>query len=101
MREISQPSVSRAIRQRKREQEADGRGALGGKIGEVDAQRLASDGTGGILGKEMHAADDGIGLEHEIAAGRRRQDRGVIRKTERARMRRKRTKIARDQPILR
>ena len=101
IRESGQPYVGRAVRQREREQETDRFRALGGKIREVDAQRLASDGIGGILGKEMHAADDGIGLEHDIAAGWRHQDRGVIGKAERARMRCERTKITRDQPILR
>ena len=53
----------------------------------------------GIVGKEMHAADDGVGLEHQIAARRRRDEGGIVGQAERARMGRERLEIARDQTI--
>ncbi len=43
---------------REREQEAGRLRPLGGKIGEVDAQRFARDRVGRIVGEEMHPADD-------------------------------------------
>ncbi len=48
----------------------------------------------------MHAADDGVGLEHQIASRRRRDRRGVVNEPERARMFGERLEIARDQAIL-
>ena len=48
----------------------------------------------------MHAADDGVGLEHELVARRRRQHRRVVDQSERAGMPRERLEMARDQPVL-
>ena len=38
----------------------------------------------GILGEEMHAADNRVGLEHQIAARRRRDEGGIVGQAERA-----------------
>ena len=48
----------------------------------------------------MHAGDDAVGRQHEIASGRRRHDGGVIDQAERAGMLGQRPEIARDQAIL-
>ena len=48
----------------------------------------------------MHAGNDAVGRQHEIAARRRRHDGGVVDQTESAGMRRERPKIARDQALL-
>ena len=74
--------------------------ALGGEIGQVDPQRLLRDRLGRIVGKEMHAADNGVGREHEVVARRRRQQRGVVGQAERAGMPRERLEMPRDQPVL-
>ena len=87
-------------RQRDRDEKADRLCAFGGEIGQIHAQRLAADAFGRIVGKEMDAGDDAVGLEHEIASGRRGQDCRVIAEAESAGMRRQRTEIARDQAFL-
>ena len=94
------PSLIGSCGQRERKQKADRLGALGGEIGQVHAQRLAADACRRIVGKEMHAGDDAVGGEDEIASGRRRHDRGVVDKTEGARRRSERAEIARDQAVL-
>jgi len=48
----------------------------------------------------MHAADDPIGLEHEIATRGRRDRRGVVAKPQGAGMFGERGEIARDQALL-
>ena len=48
----------------------------------------------------MHAGNDAVGFQHEIAARRRRQLGGVINKTQGAGMGRDRAQIARDQAFL-
>jgi hypothetical protein len=48
----------------------------------------------------MHAADEPIRLEHQIAAGGRLQRSGVIEKSQGRRMLRQRTEVARDQTFL-
>ena len=47
----------------------------------------------------MHAADDAVGLEHEIAARRRRDRGGIIGEPVSAGMFGERLEIARDQAI--
>ena len=88
------------LRDRQRQQESRRLGALGGEIGEIDPQRLARDGVGGIVREEMHAADDGVGFQHQLVARRRHQHRGIVDQSERAGMRRQRLEVARDQPVL-
>ena len=95
------PGLLDRSRQGNRHQKADRPRALGGEIGEIHAQHLAADFFGRIVGKKMHAGDDAVGGQHQIAAGRRRHDGGVVAKTERARRRGERTEIARDQALLR
>ena len=100
LRESAEPIVADILGQRERQQETERRGALGGEIRQVHPQRLARHVTSRIVGKKMHAADDRVGLEHEVATGRRLDESGVVGKTKRARMRRQRLKEARDQPVL-
>ncbi len=47
----------------------------------------------------MDAADDAVGLEHEIAPRRRRNRCGIVGEPERARMRRDRPEVSGDQMI--
>ena len=87
------------LRQRERQQKAERGCALGGEVGQIHAQRLAATAPAHRREK-MHAADDGVGREHQIAARRRRDEGGVVGQTQRARMRRQRREVARDQTIL-
>ena len=48
----------------------------------------------------MHAGDDAVGRQHEVAAGRRREDCRVVAEAKSARMRRQRPEIAGDQALL-
>ena len=99
-RERLQPIGRQAGRQSDRQQEAERRRALGGEIGQIDAQRLARHRVGGIVGEEMHAADDAVGLEHEIAPRRRRNGGGIVGEAERTGMGGDRPEIRRDQAVL-
>jgi len=47
----------------------------------------------------VHAGDDAVGGQHDVAAGRRRNDGGVIAQAERAGMLGQRPEIARDQAV--
>ena len=47
----------------------------------------------------MHAADDGVGREHQIVARRRREQGGIVDQTERAGMARERLEVPRDQAV--
>ena len=47
---------------------ADRARALGGEVGEVDAQRLLGDRAGRIVGEEMDTGGDQVGLEDEVLA---------------------------------
>src|SRR5262249_28206223 len=86
--------------QREREQKTLGLGTLGGEVGEVHPQRLLGNLVGGIVGKEMHAANDGVGLGHEGAAGRDGGRRAVIDQSQGRRMLRQRPEIASDDLVL-
>ena len=97
--EAGKPGFVPPIRQGERQQEAERLRAFGGEVGEIYPQRLAADRVGRIVGKEMDAADDAVGREHEIASRRRRYRRRVIAEAERAGMGRQRAEIARDQAI--
>ena len=66
------PLVADLLRQREREQKSDRLGALRREVGQVHPQRLLRDGVWRIVGKEMHAADDAVGRQHEIATRWRR-----------------------------
>jgi hypothetical protein len=57
---------------------------LCGQIGQVHAQRFARDAVGRIVGKEVHAGDQPVGLEHEIVPRGRRDGGGVVSEAERA-----------------
>src|SRR5262249_3848454 len=99
-RKWREPVVVNPLRQRQREQETERPCSLGGEIREIHAQRLLAHGFGWIVRKKMHAADDAVGLEYEVAAGRRLDHRGIVAEPERARMFRERREVARDQPLL-
>ena len=95
----AKPIVADLLRQRQRQQETERARALGGEIGQIHPQRLARHVACRVVGKEMHAADDGVGLEHQVAARRRLDEGGIVGKAERARMGRDRLEIARDQTV--
>ena len=48
----------------------------------------------------MHPGDNAVGLEHEVAIGRRRECRGIIEQTEGSGMGGERFEVARDEPVL-
>ena len=73
-----EPILAPVAGQRERQQKSERPSALGGKIGEIDAQRLAGDRAGRIVGEEMHARDQRVGGEHEVFAGRRTHQRRVV-----------------------
>ena len=98
--EIGQPVVAGLARQRQRQQEAERCRALGGEVGQVHPQRLARHLARRVVGEEMHAADNGVGLEHQVAARGRRDEGGIVGEAERARMGGERLEEARDQTIL-
>ena len=58
--------------------------ALGRQVGQVHPQRLLRDGAGRIEAEEIHAFGDGVGGDHQVVAGPRRQQRGVVLQAERA-----------------
>ena len=98
-RKSGEPVVADLLRQRQRQQEAERLCALGRQVGQVHSQRLARHALRGILGKEMHAADNRIGLEHQVAARRRLDEGGIVGQAQRARMGRDRLEEARDQTV--
>ena len=97
--EGADPSFVGSRRQCQREQKADRLGALGGKVGEIHAQRLAADALRRIVGKEMDAGNDTIGREHQIASRWRGERRGVVDEPQRAGRGSKRPEIARNQAV--
>ena len=100
-RERREPAIADPLRQRQCEQEAHRLRALGREIGQIHPQRLLRHRVSRIVRKEMHIADDRVGLEHQIAAGRRCQRGAVIDEPKRARMGRKRPEITGDQTVFR
>ena len=99
-REALEPIGANVLRQSERDEEAERGRALGGEIGEIDPQRLARDVARVVFREEVHAADDGVGLEDDVGARRRREEGGVVGERQRARMRRDRLEVVRDQAIL-
>jgi len=99
-RKRRQPIVADLFRQRQSEQETERPCSLGGKIRKVHAQCLLADRVGRIVGKKMHATDNAVGLEYEVAAGRRLDHRGIVAEPEGAGMFRERREVAPDQPLL-
>ncbi len=99
-REDVQPFLARRVRQGEREEKAGRLGAFGGEIGEVHAQGLLGNHVRGIIGEEMHPADDRVGFEHNVVSRRRHERGGIVEQSECARMSGERTEISRDQPIL-
>ena len=83
--EARQPRRRRRLRERQRHQIADGPGGLGGEIGDVHRQRLPGDVLGRVVGEEVHALGHRIGLEHQLGARLRRDQRAVVLQAEGAR----------------
>ncbi len=73
-----EPRVADRLRQREREQKAQRPRTLGGEVGQVHAQRLPGDRLGGSSGKKCTPPTMRVGLEHEVAARRRRDRRGIV-----------------------
>ena len=78
------PTAPRRVRKRERQQVSRGVGTFGGKIGDVDGQRLPAQVGGFSICQKMHAFGDGISLEHELGAELRPQDGTVVLETKSA-----------------
>ena len=72
------PCVLDLGRQGDRHQKTDRLCTFGGEIGQIHPQRLAADIFGRIVGKKMHARDDAVRCQHQIAVQRRRDDGRVV-----------------------
>ena len=81
---VIQPTVG-AVGKRQRHQVAERGRALGCEVRDIDGQRLPRDVLRRIAGKEVHALGHRIGLEHELGARLRRQQRAIVLETEGAR----------------
>ncbi len=101
MREQVDPGVVHRRRQRERQEKARGLCALGGEVGQIHPQRLLRHHVGGVLGEEMHAADDGVGGQHQLLVGREIKRRGVVSEIEGAGVLHKRPEKMGDQAIFR
>ncbi len=86
-REGGEPGLLRPGRHHQRQREADRFRALGREIRQVHAERLAGDGLGRILGKEVDARHEGIGRHDDLVARWRLKKRGVVQEPEAARPR--------------
>ncbi len=71
--ELRHPIVAESCRQGRRQEVMERARAHRGEIGQVDAQQLAGDQVGRILGQIMHALDDRIDGDDEPMPGRRNQ----------------------------
>jgi hypothetical protein len=87
-------------RQCERQQKAERGCAFGGEIGQIHPQRLAADIFRQVVWENMHANNNAVGGQHDVASGRRRNDGGVVDQAEGAGMLGQRPEIARDQAIL-
>ena len=85
-REGFEPFLADGFREREREEKTRRCRSLGGKIGEVHAQRFLGDRVRGVIDKEMHAADERVGREHQIGTRGRRECRCIVDEPARARM---------------
>ena len=68
--------------------------ALGGQIGQIHPQRLLRDGARRIEGEEIGAFRDGVGGDHQVMTGTRRQQRSIVRQAESALARQRREYLA-------
>ena len=98
--EAGKPIGRRLGRQGERQDEAERRRALGGEIGEIDAQRFARNVAGRIIGEKMHPGDDGIRRDDDVMTRERRENRRIVPQTEPCRPGDRR-KIGRDQIVFR
>src|SRR5262245_17630665 len=100
LREGGDPGLVGCRRQPERKEETGRLRALGGEVGQVDAQRLAGDCVRRIVGKEVHAADDRVRRQHDVVAGGRGEDRRIVDQAERAGMACQRLEIPGDETVL-
>ena len=77
-----------------------GRAPFAARSDRFTRRALLATERGGVLGKKMHATDNGIGLQHKVAARRRPEERCIIRQAKRAGMGRDGLEEPRDQAIL-
>ena len=83
--------------ERQAEQVVPGHSTLGGKVGEIDAQRLLGEQIGRIVAQEMHALDQHVLGHDKIVTARQIKGRRVVGQAKRARIfRRQRRKQLRD-----
>ena len=67
-REPFEPIIANVLGQRERQKKAQRSRTFRSQIRQIHAQSLAGDRTRGILGKKVHASDNGVGLQHKVAA---------------------------------
>ena len=75
-----------------------GAAPLAREIGQVYPKRLARDGVGRIVGKEVHAGNQHVLGDDEVVARRLGRDRGVVAQPEPARTSERR-EVARDEVV--
>ena len=80
----------------KREQIDVAARSLGGQIGEIDRQRLVTDGVGRIVGEKMHALDQRVAGGDQLIALGDRQHGGVVAQRQRRGLSGERREIARN-----
>ena len=95
--EALHPRLRPVGRQRQRQKIAERLGALAGKVGQVDAERLPRDRFRRIVGEEMHAGGDHVGGDDQIVAGPLPVERGIVGQTEGAGLGGERAEVALDQ----
>ena len=76
--EGGEPVIGPVARARPEQQKADRLRALGGEVGEIDAQRLLRDQRRRIVREEMHARDEHVGRDDESARCDGSQQRRVV-----------------------
>src|SRR6185295_8931636 len=80
--ETRQPRVVDVAWERKRQEIASRRGALGSEIEEIDAERLLGNQVGWVIAQKMHALDDRVRGDDKLTAGGHRKCRSVVGESE-------------------
>ena len=100
LRKPFEPIIANVLGQRECQKKSQRPCTFRSQIRQIHAQSLAGDRTRGVLGKKVHAPDNGVGLQHKIAACRWFNECGVIRQAKRAGIGRDGLEEPRDQAIL-
>ena len=91
------PALGPVLGQGQREKIAEGRRALGGEIGEIDAQRLPGDRGRRVFREEMNVRREHVGGDDQVLARPLAIDRCVVGERQRAGIAGQRPEIAFDQ----